>query len=362
MIAAARAAGATAPHRLVPACAVYAHARSLCGFRERAERCGRGIVLAPVYGDREDPIEGVSSHLIANEITGSVLVAESLESAAHAVASLAEDGDTILTVGSGTVTRSPDWILANSVRDEHPDPASELPPMATRRRRGLETASEWLSLRTSLLNRSVGQKRRSPTRQSPRFPRSRLCLSATSPRLCRPLPSAQTSAPPSAVRQHADGGPSCGVVALATSRSSRSLRGWCCCHQFSRWIRPKCRSLVTARLWSQPTCAPPSIRQDGQSLATLSMSHLAAELKDIPGVREAHVVRHWPNGLVVTLVSREPAAALPDPTGGFTLVDDEGDSGWPRVEGAKGTADALGSNDKPKVLAAALAVMSRVAC
>ena len=100
------------------------------------------------------------------------------------------------------------------------------------------------------------------------------------------------------------------------------------------------------------------MRQDGQSLATLSMSHLAAELKDIPGVREAHVVRHWPNGLVVTLVSREPVAALPDPTGGFTLVDDEGVQVGRASKAPKGLPTLSVPTDKPKVLAAALGVMS----
>ncbi|MGC4175768.1 UDP-N-acetylmuramate--L-alanine ligase [Demequina sp.] len=70
------------------------------------------VVLAPVHGDREDPIEGVNSELIAQHIVGSVTVAESLEDAARIAASLARPGSTVLTVGSGTVTKSPDWILA----------------------------------------------------------------------------------------------------------------------------------------------------------------------------------------------------------------------------------------------------------
>ena len=97
--------------------------------------------------------------------------------------------------------------------------------------------------------------------------------------------------------------------------------------------------------------------QDGQSLATLSMSHLAAELKDIPGVREAHVERHWPDGLVVTLVSREPVAALPDRTGGFTLVDDEGVQVGRASKAPKELPTLTVPSDKPKVLAAALGVM-----
>jgi cell division protein FtsQ len=62
----------------------------------------------------------------------------------------------------------------------------------------------------------------------------------------------------------------------------------------------------------------------GTSLALLSVGHVASELKDIPGVREAHVERSWPDGLVITLESREPVAAIPSRTGGYDLVDDEG--------------------------------------
>ncbi len=63
---------------------------------------------------------------------------------------------------------------------------------------------------------------------------------------------------------------------------------------------------------------------EGGSLATLRIGHLASELQDIPGVRQAHVQRSWPDGLTVTLESREPVAAVPERSGGFAFVDDEG--------------------------------------
>jgi cell division protein FtsQ len=47
------------------------------------------------------------------------------------------------------------------------------------------------------------------------------------------------------------------------------------------------------------------------------------DIKDIPGVREAHVERSWPSGLIVTIESREPVAAVPDPSGGYVFVDDQ---------------------------------------
>jgi len=98
--------------------------------------------------------------------------------------------------------------------------------------------------------------------------------------------------------------------------------------------------------------------QEGHSLATLSMSHLASQLKDIPGVREAHVARHWPDGLVVTLESREPVAAVPDVAGGFTLIDDEGIQVGRAAQAPKGLPTLAVPTDKPKVLTAALAVMA----
>jgi len=69
------------------------------------------VVLAPVHGDREDPIEGVDSQLIADHMTVPAKVAGSLEEAARFAAEFAVPGSTVLTVGSGTVTNAPDWIL-----------------------------------------------------------------------------------------------------------------------------------------------------------------------------------------------------------------------------------------------------------
>lgn len=73
------------------------------------------VVIAGVYGDREDPIEGVDSALIAAAARpgpgSSVTVVEDLEDAAAHAASLVRPGDTVFTVGSGTVTLAADWIL-----------------------------------------------------------------------------------------------------------------------------------------------------------------------------------------------------------------------------------------------------------
>ncbi|WP_152650579.1 cell division protein FtsQ/DivIB [Demequina aurantiaca] len=62
---------------------------------------------------------------------------------------------------------------------------------------------------------------------------------------------------------------------------------------------------------------------EGTSLALLNTTHLANEIRDVPGVRAVHIEREWPAGLAVTIESREPVAAVPDPEGGYLLIDDE---------------------------------------
>jgi len=115
VLAAARSAGA---ERLVVLFqpALYTRTRDL--HREFAAALSldnAAVILAPVHGDREDPIDGVNSELIASGVRlgeGSTLeVAESLEDAAARAARAAVRGDTVLTVGSGTVTDAGAWIL-----------------------------------------------------------------------------------------------------------------------------------------------------------------------------------------------------------------------------------------------------------
>ncbi len=74
------------------------------------------IILAPVHGDREDPIPGVSSQLIADAVVlgvGATLeLAHDLADAANKAAAAARPGDTVMTIGSGTVTEAAGLILA----------------------------------------------------------------------------------------------------------------------------------------------------------------------------------------------------------------------------------------------------------
>ncbi len=53
---------------------------------------------------------------------------------------------------------------------------------------------------------------------------------------------------------------------------------------------------------------------DGTPLPRLDTVELRRGVLDVPGVRAAEVARDWPRGLLITLVSREPVAAVPAPT------------------------------------------------
>ncbi|MEO7421188.1 MAG: UDP-N-acetylmuramate--L-alanine ligase [Ornithinibacter sp.] len=69
------------------------------------------VVILDVYGAREEPMEGVSSALVASPLTGFehgpdvVEVGGSMEDAARRVARRSSGGDLVLTVGAGDVTR-----------------------------------------------------------------------------------------------------------------------------------------------------------------------------------------------------------------------------------------------------------------
>lgn len=64
--------------------------------------------------------------------------------------------------------------------------------------------------------------------------------------------------------------------------------------------------------------------REGTPLPRLDTVALRDAILEVPGVRSAKVTRAWPHGLVITLVSREPVAAIPDPAGGFLLRDTDG--------------------------------------
>lgn len=58
----------------------------------------------------------------------------------------------------------------------------------------------------------------------------------------------------------------------------------------------------------------------GDSLLTMNVPHIANQLRDLTGVRDATVERVWPQGLRVTLIARDPVAAIPSGEQ-FVLLD-----------------------------------------
>lgn len=76
---------------------------------------------------------------------------------------------------------------------------------------------------------------------------------------------------------------------------------------------------------------------EGTSLALLDTSGIESAIEDLVGVRDVSVERVWPAGLLVTIESSEPVAAIPRVNGGFVLVDDRGDA----VDSAKQPPESL---------------------
>lgn len=75
-----------------------------------AFRAADHVVFTGIYAAREEPIEGVTSELIARDVPGSIVI-ENLEEAALAVADATDVGDLCLTMGAGDVTTMAPVIL-----------------------------------------------------------------------------------------------------------------------------------------------------------------------------------------------------------------------------------------------------------
>ncbi|MCL2464027.1 MAG: cell division protein FtsQ/DivIB [Micrococcales bacterium] len=105
----------------------------------------------------------------------------------------------------------------------------------------------------------------------------------------------------------------------------------------------------------------------GTPLPRLSTARLRAQLLQVPGVRDATVSRHWPRGLTITLVSREPVAAVPErqvPAGatqpGYDLLDQDGvEVGRAATPPANLPVVSVPEGD-PRTLAAVLTVLRQL--
>ncbi|MEI2779569.1 MAG: UDP-N-acetylmuramate--L-alanine ligase [Tetrasphaera sp.] len=115
VVAAARAVAGRGRVRLVFQPHLFSRTRDFAAAFAQALTGADQVVLLPVYGAREAPIPGVDSHLIAERMPAgpcAVTVVDTPDEAVTALAAAAAEGDLILTVGAGDVTRLGRDLLA----------------------------------------------------------------------------------------------------------------------------------------------------------------------------------------------------------------------------------------------------------
>jgi UDP-N-acetylmuramate--alanine ligase len=76
-----------------------------------------GVILAPIYAAREEPIPGIESGLIAERLASHKIslgcrVAERLEDVPEMVVGIAKPGDLLMTIGAGSIYRCGREILS----------------------------------------------------------------------------------------------------------------------------------------------------------------------------------------------------------------------------------------------------------
>ena len=103
---------------------LYSRTRLLAAdFARALDEPGAHIIVAGIYGAREDPEPGVGPRTITDLMgatrAASVEAFEDLRRAAEHAAEVAEPGDTILTVGAGSVTDIASRILDRLRRHGH---------------------------------------------------------------------------------------------------------------------------------------------------------------------------------------------------------------------------------------------------
>ncbi|WP_085529618.1 UDP-N-acetylmuramate--L-alanine ligase [Kocuria massiliensis] len=93
-------------------------------FAEALSLADRAYVV-DIFPAREEPMAGVTSHLITDAGFTEVRYAASPEEAAQQIASSANDGDIVMTIGAGDVTTYGEIVL-NELREEGPVNARDL--------------------------------------------------------------------------------------------------------------------------------------------------------------------------------------------------------------------------------------------
>lgn len=99
----------------------------------------------------------------------------------------------------------------------------------------------------------------------------------------------------------------------------------------------------------------------GTPLPRLDTLGLRRDILEVPGVRSVELERQWPRGLAVTVVAREPVAAVPSGEGDLVLLDAEGVQVG-RVAGEPGlpVVQVPLEDDDARALQAVLTVLDRM--
>ena len=89
---------------------LYSRTRNFASRFAQALDLADQVVVCDIFRAREDPIAGVTSHLITDKMQRGSYLGDRDE-AARVLANTAEPGDLILTVGAGDVTAAGGLIL-----------------------------------------------------------------------------------------------------------------------------------------------------------------------------------------------------------------------------------------------------------
>jgi len=103
--------------RLIAVFQPHLYSRTQSFYREFAEALAKadGVILAPVYPAREQPMPGVESHLIADAMEAKPALGCQIVELAKipdAVHALAKPGDLVMTIGAGSIYHTGPQILA----------------------------------------------------------------------------------------------------------------------------------------------------------------------------------------------------------------------------------------------------------
>ncbi|WP_333619871.1 UDP-N-acetylmuramate--L-alanine ligase [Dietzia sp.] len=98
--------GALAPARLIALFQPHMYSRTKLFAAEFGEALSLAdeVVVAEVYGAREQPQPGVDAALVAGHVSVPVVTAEDLDAVTAAALDLARPGDTVFTIGAGDIT------------------------------------------------------------------------------------------------------------------------------------------------------------------------------------------------------------------------------------------------------------------